>query len=193
MVLRRRTRARARAQTRTAPSLPYKLVLPGPAGFDISTSLWLTEALALGRAPGASALHSALLLACWFTVPGGCLLIHFPSQFAHRAPRKPSSSNIFALWFPEEPMKKNKASRSLHLFQLMCTGPVSFLCSRPPGEEQRAAVSQAPCGCSISPTASQAGTRRGAAARGTMAEPITCMDVCQVKWGPHRLLLRVHY
>lgn len=137
--------------TRTAQSFPYRLVLPGPAGFDINTSLWLTEALALGWAPGASAVHSALLLACWFTVPGGCLLIHFPSQFAHRAPRKPSSSNIFALWFPEEPMKKNKASRSLHLFQLMCGGPVSLLWSRPLGGKQRAAVSQAPCGCSISP------------------------------------------
>lgn len=74
--------------TRAAQSFPYMLVLPAPAGFDINTSLWLTEALALGWAPGASAVHSALLLACWFTVPGGCLLIHFPSQFAHRAPRK---------------------------------------------------------------------------------------------------------
>lgn len=73
---------------RAAQSFPYRLVLPAPAGFDINTSLWLTEALALGWAPGASAVHSALLLACWFTVPGGCLLIHFPSQFAHRAPRK---------------------------------------------------------------------------------------------------------
>lgn len=94
--------------TRTAQSFPYRRVLPGPAGFDINTGLWLTEALALGWAPGASTVHSALLLACWFTVPGGRSLIHFPSQFAHRAPRKRSSSNIFALWFPEEPMKKNK-------------------------------------------------------------------------------------
>lgn len=94
--------------TQTAQSFPYRRVLPGPAGFDINTRLWLTEAPALGWTPGASTVHSALLLACWFTVPGGCSLIHFPSQFAHRAPQKPSSSNIFALWFPEEPMKKNK-------------------------------------------------------------------------------------
>ena len=97
-----------RRLTQTAQSFPYRRVLPGPAGFDINTRFWLTEALALGWAPGASTVHSALLLACWFTVPGGRSLIHFPSQFAHRAPRKPSSSNIFALWFPEEPMKKNK-------------------------------------------------------------------------------------
>lgn len=94
--------------TQTAQSFPYRRLLPGPAGFDINTSPWLTEALALGWAPGASPVHSALLLACWFTVPSGCSLIHFPSQFAHRAPRKPSSCNIFALWFPEEPVKKNK-------------------------------------------------------------------------------------
>lgn len=94
--------------TQTAQSFPYRHVLPSPAGFDINTRLWLTEALALGWAPGASTVHSALLLACWFTVPGGRSLIHFPSQFAHRAPRKPSSSNIFALWFPEEQLKKNK-------------------------------------------------------------------------------------
>lgn len=74
--------------TQTAQSFPYRRVLPGPAGFDINTRLWLTEALALGWAPGASTVHSALLLACWFTVPGGCSLIHFPSQFAHRAPQK---------------------------------------------------------------------------------------------------------
>lgn len=98
-----------RRLTQTAQSFPYRHVLPSAAGFDINTRLWLTEALALGRALGAPTVHSALLLACWFTVPGGCSLIHFPSQFAHRAPRKPSSSNIFALWFPEEPMKKNKS------------------------------------------------------------------------------------
>lgn len=117
-----------RRLTQTAQSFPYRRALPGPAGFDINTRLWLTEALALGWAPGASTVHSALLLACWFTVPGGRSLIHFPSQFAHRAPRKPSSSNIFALWFPEEPRKKNKP-HSLHLFQLMCSGPVGLLWS----------------------------------------------------------------
>lgn len=136
--------------TQRAQSFPYRRVLPGPAGFDINTRLWLTEALALGWAPGASTVHSALLLACWFTVPGGCSLIHFPSQFAHRAPRKPSSSNIFALWFPEEPMKKNKPP-------LTAPVPVNVQrAGRPPlvssfGEKQRAAVSQAPCGSSISP------------------------------------------
>lgn len=135
--------------TQTAQSFPYRRVLPGPAGFDINTRLWLTEALALGWAPGASTVHSALLLACWFTVPGGRSLIHFPSQFAHRAPRKPSSSNIFALWFPEEPMKKNKPP-------LTAPVPVNVQrAGRPPlvsvtGEKQRAAVSQAPCGSSIS-------------------------------------------
>lgn len=57
-------------------------------------------------------------------------------------------------------MKKNKASLSLHLFQLMCSGPVSLLWSRPLGGKQRAAVSQAPCGCSISPHLAQLGPRR---------------------------------
>lgn len=142
--------------TQTAQSFPYRRVLPGPAGFDINTRLWLTEALALGWAPGASTVHSALLLACWFTVPGGRSLIHFPSQFAHRAPRKPSSSNIFALWFPEEPMKKNKPP-------LTAPVPVNVQrASRSPlvsvtGEKQRAAVSQAPCGSSIFPQLAQLG------------------------------------
>lgn len=135
--------------TQTVQSFPYRRVLPGPAGFDINTKLWWTEALALGWAPGAPTVHSALLLACWFTVPSGCSLIHFPSQFAHRAPRKPSSSNIFALWFPEESMKKNKPP-------LTAPVPVNVQrAGRPPlvsalREQQRAAVSQAPCGSSIS-------------------------------------------
>lgn len=74
-------------------------------------------------------------------------------------------------------MKKTKASRPLHLFQLMCSGPVSLPWSRPLGEKQRAAVSQAPCGCSISSHMSPAGTRQGAAARGKMAGPITRVNV----------------
>lgn len=46
---------------------------------------------------------------------------------------------------------RKTSPRSLHLFQLMCSGA-----GRPPlvsaaGEKQRAAVSQAPCGSSISP------------------------------------------
>lgn len=35
-----------------------------------------------------STVHSTLLFACWFTALGGRALIHFPSQFAHRAPWK---------------------------------------------------------------------------------------------------------
>lgn len=73
-------------------------------------------------------------------------------------------------------MKKNKASLSLHLFQLMCSGPVSLLWSRPLGG-QRAAVSLAPCGCSISPQSSPAGTTQGAAGRGKIVY-YTCIYKC---------------
>lgn len=38
--------------TRTVQSFPYRRVLPGPAGFNINSELWRTEAPALGRAPG---------------------------------------------------------------------------------------------------------------------------------------------
>lgn len=144
--------------TQTAQSFPYRRVLPGPAGFDINTRLWLTEALALGWAPGASTVHSALLLACWFTVPGGRSLIHFPSQFAHRAPQKPSSCNIFALWFPEEPMKKNKPPLTAPVPVNVQRGRVGLLWSRRLGKSaEGAAVSQSPCGSSISPDRAQTG------------------------------------
>lgn len=122
----------------------------------------LTEALALGWTPGASRVHSALLLACWFTVPGGCTLIHFPSQFAHKAPQKPSSSNIFALWFPEESLKKNKPPCSLHLFQLTCSGPVGLLWSQWLRKNQWAVVSlDVPF-----PPTSPAGIKQGGVRRG---------------------------
>lgn len=74
-------------------------------------------------------------------------------------------------------MKKNKASLSLHLFQLMCGGPVSLLWSRPLGGKQRAAVSQAPCGCSIFPPSSPAGSKQGAAGRGKIVY-YTCIYKC---------------
>lgn len=38
--------------TWTVQSFPYRRVLPGPAGFNINTELWRTEAPALGPAPG---------------------------------------------------------------------------------------------------------------------------------------------
>lgn len=109
--------------TQTAQSFPYRRALPGPAGFDINTRLWLTEALALGRAPGAFTVHSALLLACWFTVPGGRSLIHFPSQFAHRAPRKNRPPAIYLLYDFLRSQWRKTSPRSLHLFQLMCSRP----------------------------------------------------------------------
>lgn len=115
--------------TQTAQSFPYRRVLPGPAGFDINTRLWLTEALALGWAPGASTVHSALLLACWFTVPGGRSLIHFPSQFAHRAPQNRPPA-IYLLYDFLRSQWRKTSPHSLHLFQLMCCGPVGLLWSR---------------------------------------------------------------
>lgn len=131
--------------------------------------------------------------------PRWLLVDPFPLSVCSQGTPKTVLSNIFALWFPEEPMKKNKASRSLHLFQLMCSRPVSLLWSCPLGEKQRAAVSQAPCGCSISLTSSQAGTAQGAAGRGKMVEPITSIYVCQFNtWrsnGAHieSCCVRVHY
>lgn len=87
-------------------------------------------------------------------------------------------------------MKKNKASLSLHLFQLMCSGPVRLLWSRPLGGKQRAAVSQAPCGCSISPPhLAQLGARRVQQGGGRSCIIHVLTNVCQFNTrrsnGPH--------
>lgn len=94
--------------------------LPAPAGFDIKAAPWLTGALSLAVPWRHGRVYSNPPLLCWFTVPVGQLLIHFPSPFAHRVPQKPSFSNIFGLWFPQEPRKKNTVV--VHLLDLTCWG-----------------------------------------------------------------------
>lgn len=95
--------------TKTAQSFPPILKLPDPAGFDINTRPWLTEALALGWIPGVSKVHSALLLPVDLLFSVATRWSISPLSLLTGQPEKLSPSNIFALWFPKELIKKKQA------------------------------------------------------------------------------------
>lgn len=94
--------------------------LPSTAGYDINIGPRLTESLALSRVlrgpPQYIQLSSrpvdlpSSVAARWSISPFSLLTGH---------PNQTSPRNIFALWFPEEPVKGNKRPAPLHLFQLM--------------------------------------------------------------------------
>lgn len=111
------------------------LKLPDPAGFDINTRPWLTEALALGWIPGVSKVHSALLLPVDLLFSVATRWSISPLSLLTGQPEKLSPSNIFALWFPKKLIKKKKTQAFvLHLFRLMRT-PVQAGCSRQLGNK----------------------------------------------------------
>lgn len=128
--------------TKTAQSFPPILMLPDPAGFDINTRPWLTT-LALGWIPGVSKVHWALLLPVDLLFSVATRWSISPLSLLTGQPENLSPSNIFALWFPKELIKKKqKKNFFLHLFRLMCA-PVQAGCSRQLGNKGKASMSQA--------------------------------------------------
>lgn len=118
-----------RRLTQIAQSFPYRRILPSPAGFDINTRLWLTEAPALGWAPGG--LHStfnspfSLLIYC----PRWPLVDPFPLSVCSQGTPKTVPQQYICFMISWGADGGKTSPHSPHLFQLMCSGPVGLLWS----------------------------------------------------------------